>query len=83
VERESYKAKSGRTLYRPVVEETELRHSLFADNLGFCLECGAETDGVEPDARKYRCDDCGMPMVYGLEELLMMGLVRIGEVSPC
>jgi hypothetical protein len=81
MERESYKAESGRTLYRPVVEETELRHALFSDNLGFCLECGAETDGIEPDARKYRCDECGMLMVYGLEELLMMGLVRIGAVS--
>ena len=23
------------------------------DNPGFCVRCGAEADGVEPDARKY------------------------------
>ena len=43
------------------------------DNLGFCLACGAEASGVEPDARRYRCESCGEPKVYGAEELLMMG----------
>ncbi len=79
--RELVKMKSGAMRYRPVVNESELRHQLYAEgNLGFCLDCGMETDGVEPDARKYRCGDCGMMAVYGLEELVMMGLVRIGEV---
>jgi hypothetical protein len=40
--------------------------------LGFCLACGAEHDGVEPDARRYRCTECGLHKVYGAEELLMM-----------
>jgi hypothetical protein len=26
------------------------------DNLGFCVACGEETDGVEPDARRYTCE---------------------------
>lgn len=39
-------------------------------NPGFCVECGAETDGVEPDARKYECGACGAMAVYGAEELL-------------
>jgi hypothetical protein len=39
---------------------------------GFCIACGAMADGVEPDARKYECDSCGKPKVYGAEELLMM-----------
>ena len=81
MQRETCKFKSGRQGYRPVIEEAELQQALFSDNLGFCIGCGAETEGVEPDARRYRCDDCGMPCVYGLEELLMMGLVRIGEVT--
>jgi len=40
------------------------------DNLGFCVHCGAETSGVEPDARGYQCDECGEDAVYGAEELL-------------
>jgi predicted RNA-binding Zn-ribbon protein involved in translation (DUF1610 family) len=42
------------------------------DNLGFCLDCGAEAYGVEPDARKYECDECGAKAVYGAEECLFM-----------
>lgn len=38
---------------------------------GFCLACGAEVGGVEPDARGDRCDSCGEPQVYGAEEVLM------------
>lgn len=41
------------------------------DNPGFCVRCGAEADGVEPDARRYECEACGSPSVYGAEELLM------------
>ena len=41
------------------------------DNLGFCLACGAEAYGVEPDARKYECESCGERKVYGAEELLI------------
>lgn len=42
------------------------------DNLGFCLSCGQEAFGVEPDARGYECASCGEHKVYGAEELLMM-----------
>ena len=42
---------------------------------GFCVQCGAEKDGCEPDARKYKCDACGQMSVYGAEELVVMGLV--------
>jgi predicted RNA-binding Zn-ribbon protein involved in translation (DUF1610 family) len=40
--------------------------------IGFCTACGAEADGVEPDARKYECEECGANAVYGAEELLIM-----------
>jgi hypothetical protein len=33
--------------------------------------CGAEAEGVEPDARRRECESCGEPGVYGAEELLM------------
>lgn len=41
-------------------------------NAGFCLNCGEEVEGVEPDARRYECEACGEPLVYGAEELLIM-----------
>lgn len=40
---------------------------------GFCLTCGADADGIEPDARKYQCRACGQFALYGAEEILMMG----------
>ena len=42
------------------------------EDMGFCLACGAEAWGVEPDARKYKCDECSEWKVYGAEELLLM-----------
>jgi predicted amidophosphoribosyltransferase len=41
------------------------------DNPGFCLACGADADGCEPDAREYTCEACGEPQVFGAEEILM------------
>jgi len=46
------------------------------DNGGFCIACGAEAWEVEPDARKYECEVCGEPAVYGADEILIMGLVK-------
>jgi hypothetical protein len=42
------------------------------DCRGFCLACGAEASGVEPDARNYVCEACDEPQVFGAEELLFM-----------
>lgn len=41
------------------------------DWIGICITCGYEQEGVEPDARKYKCEDCGERKVYGAEELLL------------
>lgn len=54
-----------------VIEAVE-RCQTGTENLGFCIHCGAEVDGVEPDARGYECEECGERKVYGAEELLMM-----------
>lgn len=44
-----------------------------ADNYtGFCLACGAERGGCEPDARNYECEQCEAMEVFGAEECLMM-----------
>jgi len=40
-------------------------------NPGFCVACGEDADGCEPDARKYECECCGKKAVYGAEELLL------------
>lgn len=42
------------------------------DNPGFCLACGEEADGCEPDARDYTCEFCDEPCVFGASEVLMM-----------
>jgi len=39
---------------------------------GLCLQCGAEVDNVEPDARRYPCPVCEARRVYGAEQLLLM-----------
>lgn len=41
------------------------------DNPGFCIACGEEADGCEPDARGYPCECCGARKVYGAQELLL------------
>jgi len=43
------------------------------NNGGWCKACGEEAYGVEPDARKYKCEFCGAHEVYGASELLIMG----------
>jgi hypothetical protein len=81
MKKQKYQTKTGVTQYRPVVRE-ERYWTLLDEDAGFCLACGAEAYGVEPDARRYTCGACEAPKVYGLEELLIMGLVRFtGKVS--
>lgn len=54
-----------------LIDAVERQHSTL-DNPGFCVACGEEADGCEPDARKYKCEHCGERQVYGAEELLML-----------
>jgi hypothetical protein len=74
MEKQEYTTRGGTKQYRPVVSERRMFEAM-GDGSGFCLACGADTDGVEPDARRYECEVCGAPKVYGLSELLMMDLV--------
>lgn len=69
---------SGQALYRFALSESEYMES-HDDGVGACIACGADADGVEPDARRYECEACGERKVYGLEELLIMGYVTISE----
>jgi Zn finger protein HypA/HybF involved in hydrogenase expression len=53
-----------------IVEAYE-RHMNSLDDPGFCIECGQDAEGVEPDARRYACEHCGAHAVYGVEELML------------
>lgn len=64
-------------MVKPNVDE--LMQAIEDGGLGFCLSCGAEASCVEPDARNYKCEECGEYQVFGAEELLMMGAYS-GEV---
>lgn len=48
------------------------KESMFGlESIGLCLACGEEVSNVEPDARKYTCECCGEPQVYGVEDLMI------------
>jgi hypothetical protein len=66
-----YVTRTGAKQFRPKATEAEVMEG----TTGFCLACGHQADGVEPDARKYTCEACQAPKVYGLEELTAMGLL--------
>jgi hypothetical protein len=71
---EQYKSKSGRTLYRPIIDESTSPNEI--DGIGFCLACGHESDSfVEPDAERCQCESCGEKLVFGVEQLILLGLV--------
>lgn len=48
---------------------------LVEEYVGICLACGETQDNVEPDAHEYTCTSCGEKKVYGIEELLVTGLL--------
>jgi hypothetical protein len=53
-----------------VIVDAVKRWILDLDDPGFCLICGQERGGCEPDARNYECESCGADQVFGAEELL-------------
>ena len=42
------------------------------DNPGFCVACGEDAEGCEPDAERYECEHCGKRAVFGAERLLLV-----------
>jgi hypothetical protein len=60
------------TRYRFTVEELEQ-----ADDWseGFCLACRSPRECCEPDARAYKCDECGEHAVYGPHWIAICGLM--------
>lgn len=59
------------------IQLSEIEYASLAEDYGgFCIACGEEAYGVEPDARKYQCESCGVRAVYGAEELLIRGVIQ-------
>jgi hypothetical protein len=75
----TYKSRSGRMLLCPVIETDEEMYSINSSEEGFCLGCGNTHGCVEPDARRYPCEVCGEGLVFGFQELLLMGLIRFED----
>ena len=62
-----------------IIGVTVTTDEAYDDMNGFCLHCGAEASGVEPDAREYTCEVCNKNAVYGIQELGIMGRLRIED----
>ena len=54
-----------------VIEAVE-RYNSTLDNPGFCLACGEDAEGCEPDAENYECAHCGERQVMGAEAVLFL-----------
>jgi predicted RNA-binding Zn-ribbon protein involved in translation (DUF1610 family) len=76
-----YKAKNGMMQWKQSLDVL-LNETESDSDSGFCLACGQQAFGIEPDARKYTCDACGAHKVYGCQELLLMGLYYSTQGIP-
>ena len=62
------------------IQISEAEYAYLNENYGgFCIECRDQAYGVEPDARRYRCESCGANAVYGAEELLIRGILTFTD----
>jgi hypothetical protein len=60
-----------RTLPAALTPDAIIDAAQQGDGSGFCLDCGAENGGVEPDAEGYPCEICGAHRVAGAEQILL------------
>jgi hypothetical protein len=68
-----YRARNGNLQYKPA--DQWLIDVIETDNAtGFCLACGQDVDGIEPDAEHDTCPHCWADKVFGAENLLERGL---------
>lgn len=54
-------------------------HTDSEDGTGYCLNCGEPGGYCEPDAEKYKCENCGKLELYGVELLLVMGRIDLAD----
>ena len=62
-----------------IIGVTVTTEEAYDDTNGFCLNCGEEAYGIEPDAHEYTCSLCNKNTVYGIQELGIMGRLRIED----
>jgi len=74
----STKTKNDKVIEVYMFEMTEAEYQeMDNESVGFCIACGEQAYGCEPDARGYACESCEKNKVYGLAELLLAGRVII------
>lgn len=57
---------------KPNIDEAEVFAAIKEDdNSGFCIVCGTRHEGIEPDARNYKCESCGKLKVFGAEQIVV------------
>ncbi len=71
-----YITRTGLKQFKPVLTEQQYLNAE-EGSMGFCLVCKAFGQSAEPDAEKYLCQSCGQAKVYGIPQLLIMGLLEI------
>lgn len=54
-----------------LAEYGELDAAMDDTDDGICHNCGHIQSNVEPDARNYKCDECGGYMVFGIEDTVL------------
>ncbi len=55
-----------------ILSQARIRRAIESgESVGFCLDCGSEQDGCEPDATGYKCENCGHMAVCGAEKCLI------------
>lgn len=68
---EFYRIKGGEVIDSPLTRDQVISAARRDDYTGLCTACGDESTGIEPDARRCKCDNCGEYSVFGAEELVM------------
>lgn len=62
---QKFNKKNKMTLHKNITGDKIIAAIESDDNMGFCISCGIEIYGVEPDARACECESCGSLAVYG------------------
>lgn len=68
---EFFRINGGEVMDSPLTRDQILEAVSRDDYTGLCTACGDESTGIEPDAQKCKCDNCGEYAVFGAEELVI------------
>ena len=45
--------------------------------IGFCVDCGCDSEGCEPDLCRGKCPSCGQHQLYGIQQIMLNDWVEI------